>query len=181
MSFASAEAVAVASPLPSRAGHVPERRLTESRARTDLEAPAEQGFLFGPDPPPTAKGTPRMTTTILVPEKTTDPISTRDLRDLLSDPDTTVVDVRPLAAYNGWRLDGETRGGHIPGAVSFPSAWLTSVDAPEIQRILAEKGVLASGRVVVYGAGNDDAEAVATALAALGVESIRVFRDGFRA
>jgi thiosulfate/3-mercaptopyruvate sulfurtransferase len=58
---------------------------------------------------------------------------------------------------------------------------LTSVDAPEIQRILAEKGVLASGRVVVYGAGNDDADAVAAALAALGVESIRVFRDGFRA
>ena len=36
----------------------------------------------------------------------------------------TIVDVRPLAAYNGWRRNGEARGGHIPGAVAFPAAWL---------------------------------------------------------
>ena len=59
-------------------------------------------------------------------------ISTTELRDRLGDPNLTIVDVRPLAAYNGWRLNGETRGGHIPGAVAFPSDWLTSVDAPEI-------------------------------------------------
>src|SRR6266550_3928656 len=92
-----------------------------------------------------------MTTAHLVSEETTQSISTLDLRDLLADPATTIVDVRRLAAYNGWRLDGEARGGHIPGAVSFPSAWLTSVDGPEIQRILGEKGVLGSDRV--YGEG----------------------------
>jgi molybdopterin synthase sulfurtransferase len=122
-----------------------------------------------------------MTTAHLVSDEATDQISTTEVRDLLSDPDTTIVDVRPLAAYNGWRLDGEIRGGHIPGAVSFPGAWLTSVDAPEIQRILDEKGVLASGRVVVYGAGNGDADAVASSLAALGVANIHVLRDGFQA
>ena len=122
-----------------------------------------------------------MTTAHLVSDEATNKISTTEVRDLLSDPDTTIVDVRPLAAYNGWRLDGETRGGHIPGAVSFPGAWLTSVDAPEIQRILDEKGVLASGQVVVYGAGNDDADAVASSLAALGVANIHILRDGFQA
>ena len=63
-------------------------------------------------------------------------ISTAELGDRLSDPGLTIVDARPLTGYNGWRLAGEGRGGHIPGAVSFPSAWLTSVDAPEIRRIL---------------------------------------------
>ena len=49
-------------------------------------------------------------------------ISTAELRDRLDEPGLTIVDVRPLAAYNGWRLRGEARGGHIPGAVAFPSA-----------------------------------------------------------
>ena len=55
---------------------------------------------------------------------TTRSIDTTELRDRLGDPSLTIVDVRPLAAYNGWRLDGEDRGGHIPGAVAFPCAWL---------------------------------------------------------
>ena len=53
-------------------------------------------------------------------------ISTADLRDRLGEPGLTIVDVRPMAAYNGWRLDGEPRGGHIPGAVAFPAAWLAT-------------------------------------------------------
>ena len=37
-------------------------------------------------------------------------ISTTELRDRLADPTLTIVDVRPIAAYNGWRLKGEARG-----------------------------------------------------------------------
>jgi 3-mercaptopyruvate sulfurtransferase SseA len=55
-------------------------------------------------------------------------ISTVELRQRLTDPELTIVDVRPLTAYNGWRAIGESRGGHIPGAVAFPSRWLSSVD-----------------------------------------------------
>ena len=44
-------------------------------------------------------------------------------------PELALIDVRPLPAYNGWRLDDEARGGHIPGAVAFPIEWLASVDA----------------------------------------------------
>ena len=58
-------------------------------------------------------------------------ITTAELRDRLADPGLTVVDVRPIAAYNGWRLGAETRGGHIPGARAFPIAWL---DAQESRR-----------------------------------------------
>ena len=61
-------------------------------------------------------------------------ISTTELRDRLDDPSLTIVDVRTLAAYNGWRRNGEARGGHIPGAVAFPAVWLETVDEPEIER-----------------------------------------------
>ena len=52
------------------------------------------------------------------------------LRVNLDDPALTVIDVRPIAAYNGWRLGAETRGGHIPGARAFPIAWLDARSRP---------------------------------------------------
>jgi 3-mercaptopyruvate sulfurtransferase SseA len=108
-------------------------------------------------------------------------ITTAELRDRLSDPELTIVDARPLTGYNGWRLADEARGGHIPGAVSFPSAWLTSVDAPEIQRILDEKGLVPRREVVVYGIDREDAGAVAARLVERGVDNVRVYADGFAA
>jgi molybdopterin synthase sulfurtransferase len=108
-------------------------------------------------------------------------ISTAELRDRLSDPGLTIVDARPLTGYNGWRLADEARGGHIPGAVSFPSAWLSSVDAPEIQRILDEKGIVPGREVIVYGIDGQDAGAVAARLVDLGIEKVRVYAEGFAA
>ena len=108
-------------------------------------------------------------------------ISTTDLQAAIADPATTVIDVRPLAAYNGWRLGHETRGGHIPGAVSFPAAWLDSVDEPEIARILTEKGVTSDQAIVVYGDDRADAEAVAARLRAFGIDRARVYDAGFAA
>src|SRR5438132_14295132 len=81
------------------------------------------------------------------------PISTVELRDRLGDPDLSVVDVRPMAAYNGWRLRGEARGGHIPGAVAFPRPWLESVDEKEIQRLLKAKGITPDRAVASSGNG----------------------------
>src|SRR5687768_15702990 len=82
-------------------------------------------------------------------------IDTDALRDLLDDPTTVVVDVRPLAAFNGWRLDGEPRGGHIPGATSFPAAWLLSIDEAEVSHLLRDKGILGASTVVVYGGAHE--------------------------
>jgi len=107
-------------------------------------------------------------------------IGTGELRDRLGDPALVVVDVRPLAAYNGWRLRDEARGGHIPGAVAFPVAWLTSVDAPEIDRLLTEKGLVAGQDVVVYGYAADDAAALRDRLVAGGL-TVRTYDDGWPA
>ncbi|MFL5777986.1 MAG: rhodanese-like domain-containing protein, partial [Chloroflexota bacterium] len=108
-------------------------------------------------------------------------ISTAELRGRLADTDLTVVDVRPLAAYNGWRLAGESRGGHIPGAVAFTDAWLTTVEPAEIERLLADKRVFETRTVVVYGYGPGEANAVATRLGELGHRDVRVYDEGWQA
>src|SRR2546422_1804031 len=74
-------------------------------------------------------------------------ISTAELRQRLTDPERTIVDVRPLSAYNGWRASGEARGGHIPGAVAFPSGWLSSVDDAQLERLLDSKDIVPSREV----------------------------------
>jgi molybdopterin synthase sulfurtransferase len=112
---------------------------------------------------------------------TTRSIDTAELRDRLDDPSLTIVDVRPLAAYNGWRLGSEDRGGHIPGAVAFPVAWLDTVDEPEIARLFAGKGITADRTIVVYGDGAADASRLAGRLVGFGVEGARVYEAGFAA
>jgi 3-mercaptopyruvate sulfurtransferase SseA len=105
-------------------------------------------------------------------------VTTAELREGLDDPQRTVVDIRPLASYNGWRPNGEARGGHIPGAVAFPAAWLRTVDEVEVRRLLAEKGITGDRDVVVYGADANDAADFVAALAALGIEGARAYEGG---
>ncbi len=106
-------------------------------------------------------------------------ITTTELRERLADADLTIIDVRPLSAYNGWRSPGEARGGHIPGALPFPSSWLRSVEDSEAQRLLSAKGVAPGRTIVVYGAGPADAIGLARRLAASGHHGVRVYRSGW--
>jgi len=94
-------------------------------------------------------------------------MSTAELHRRLTDPELTVVDVRPIPAYNGWRPSGAARGGHIPGAVAFPSDWLSSVDDGEVERLLASKGIGPGREVVLYGDGEEAVLALRTRLAEL--------------
>src|SRR5690625_7606500 len=47
-------------------------------------------------------------------------LDTSTFTSLLSEPSAVIVDARPIAAFNGWRLRGEARGGHIPSARCLP-------------------------------------------------------------
>ncbi len=108
-------------------------------------------------------------------------IGPRDLSGRIDDPDTTIVDIRPLPAYNGWRLHDEARGGHVPGATSFPSAWLDTVDATEVRRLLDDKGITPERSVVVYGDDTAHARGFADRLGAYGVTGLAVLEGGFPA
>ncbi len=106
-------------------------------------------------------------------------ISTAELRRRLTDTGLTIVDVRPLPAYNGWRQNGAPRGGHIPGAVAFPSAWLQSVDDAETERLLESKGISSSREIVLYGDDGEDVAAVEARLAELGHTGVRRYVRGW--
>src|SRR6202035_5969960 len=106
-------------------------------------------------------------------------IALAELRERLEDPDLTIVDLRALPAYNGWRLSGAARGGHIPGAVAFPSAWLDSVDAPEVERLLHENGILHGREVVLYGDRLHDVQRLKARLADLGQTGVRIYAGGW--
>src|ERR1700694_3860951 len=92
-------------------------------------------------------------------------VSLTELRERLSAPQLRIVDIRALPAYNGWRSSGAARGGHIPGAVAFPSAWLDSVDEPEVERLVQAKGILQGREIVLYGDRPQDTLGLKTRLA----------------
>ncbi|MBD3331521.1 thiosulfate sulfurtransferase [candidate division GN15 bacterium] len=83
-----------------------------------------------------------------------------------------LLDARPVAAYNGWRLKGEARGGHIAGAKCFPLEWTNYKGWPELLR---SKGVTSGKNIVVYGYGPEDTRAMAEQLAAEGYGQVSVF------
>jgi thiosulfate/3-mercaptopyruvate sulfurtransferase len=97
----------------------------------------------------------------------------------LTDPELMIVDVRPLWAYNGWQASEEARGGHIPGAVAFPSDWLSSVDDAELERLLDSKDIVPSREVVLYGDRPEEVLAVETRLAEPGHAGVRSYEDGW--
>ena len=105
-------------------------------------------------------------------------ISTSELSERLADPDLIVVDVRPMAAYNGWTLRREARGGHIRGAVSLPKSWTRAVTAPGLVSLLASKGITVSKTVVLYGYGEDDSATMARTLRRLGFIDVRTYDSG---
>lgn len=94
---------------------------------------------------------------------------------------TKFVDIRPTAAFNGWALDGEPRGGHIPKALSFPAAWAdASFDGGLVDRLEA-KGLTPADRIVVYGYDHTEACEFATRLITLGYDQTAVLEGGARA
>jgi molybdopterin synthase sulfurtransferase len=101
-------------------------------------------------------------------------VTTVELRERLAGTELAVVDVRPLHEYNGWRPRGERRGGHLPGAVAFPSSWLTSTDEQEVVRLLESKGIVPEREVVLYGH-PDDVAAVGGRLTELGHTGLHVY------
>ena len=107
-------------------------------------------------------------------------ISPDALRAALAAGGLSVIDVRPLIAYNGWTVDG-VPGGHIPGAAAFPATWLESLERGEVVERLAANGVRVDRPIVVYGASADDTKRVAERLRADGFEGVRELTGGWPA
>jgi molybdopterin synthase sulfurtransferase len=99
-------------------------------------------------------------------------ISTAELKQQLGDPHTTIIDVRPVEAYNGWRINNEPRGGHIKGARSLPLKWTNYMDWIEIVR---SKGIMPDQQLILYGYHSEDVQLVADLFSRSGYDQIRVY------
>jgi thiosulfate/3-mercaptopyruvate sulfurtransferase len=108
-------------------------------------------------------------------------ISTAELSRQLGKPGLVLVDVRCSAAYNGWRLGGEARGGHLPGAVSLPLSWTKHLSEPGLGALLKAMGITPEKTVVVYGYNAKDSAAMARRLRDMGYDTVRTYAAGLRA
>ena len=99
-------------------------------------------------------------------------ISTADLQKRLEDKNTKVVDVRPIDAYNGWKLRNEIRGGHIRGAKSLPVKWITDIDWPDI---VEAKEILPNQNIIIYGYDKNEAILVAEKFSKAGFPDVNLY------
>ncbi len=99
-------------------------------------------------------------------------LSTSELLESIKKEEITLLDVRSVDAYNGWRLRGEKRGGHISGAKSLPVKWTKYMDWIEVVR---SKNILQRHNIVVYGYDNEQAEKVAALFDKAGYSKLRIY------
>jgi molybdopterin synthase sulfurtransferase len=84
----------------------------------------------------------------------------------------TLIDVRSPDSYNGWRLNGETRGGHIRSARNLPVKWTKYIDWIEMVR---RKGIFPGQNIVVYGNSREEALMVAQRFMDSGYSKVSVY------
>ncbi|NGP88744.1 sulfurtransferase [Aliifodinibius halophilus] len=101
-------------------------------------------------------------------------LSTKEAASKLQEGNVQFIDVRPIAAYNGWKLEGEPRGGHIPGAKSIPLQWTDYMDWVEV---LEEKSIIPNNPVIIYGYSVDETNAMAEKLDALGYDKLYTYHS----
>lgn len=100
-------------------------------------------------------------------------IKKEELKELLTNKDTVVLDVREPREYEGKTPYGESRGGHVPGAKHLWFKDLIGQDGKllpqnELEKILASKGITKDTEVVSYCTGGIRAGWVTTVLHDLG-------------
>ncbi len=101
-------------------------------------------------------------------------VSTREVKSWINDRNIAMIDIRPIAAYNGWTPGAEARGGHIPGARSLPLKWADFIDWIEIVR---HKEILPEHKIVIYGYTDQEVLKVADRFQGAGYQDINIYSD----
>lgn len=101
-------------------------------------------------------------------------LSTSQLQQYLQDPQKTLIDVRPIDAYNGWKLRDEPRGGHIPGATCLPAKWTKYLDWPDI---VATKGLKPHHQLLLYGYHPEEIDTVKKLFDRIGFEHVSTYYE----
>ena len=99
-------------------------------------------------------------------------ISTTELLKKLKDQKSKIIDIRPIEAYNGWKLFNEKRGGHIITAKSLPFKWSNYIDWIEI---IETKGILNEHELIIYGYNIAECEDVELKFHDLGYKNTKLY------
>ncbi len=99
-------------------------------------------------------------------------LSTDELKTFISETRGLVIDLRPVDAYNGWKLQNEQRGGHIRGAKSLPAKWADYIDWIEIVR---SKEIKPDHEIVLYGYTIEEVNKVAGLFSRAGYSKLMVY------
>lgn len=99
-------------------------------------------------------------------------ITTQEVIAQIRDPESVFLDIRPIAAYNGWALHDEPRGGHIEGAKTFPLKW-SQYD--KWLDLLQDKHITPQTPVIVYGYTSGETNDMADKLSNAGYQNISVY------
>jgi len=99
-------------------------------------------------------------------------VSTEELFNKLENPDVEVIDIRSPEAYNGWKDENQSRGGHIKGAKSLPAKWAKYIDWIEIVR---SKGILPEDFLIIYGSDKAAIEKIADLFFKTGFTKVNVY------
>ncbi len=105
----------------------------------------------------------------------TSTLTTESVQKIMGQSGWVIIDTRLSDAFNGWKLDGVARGGHLSGAVDFSANWLRVDDegvGEILQQALDTKGIRRPLSVLLYDANGKDAQAVASYLRAQGYEKL---------
>ncbi len=101
-------------------------------------------------------------------------IDTENIIQNINSQKQMLIDVRPVDAYNGWKLKGEKRGGHIKGAKSLPLKWANYIDWIEIVR---SKGILPENNIVIYAYTNEDSFKVAKLFRKAKYDNVSIYNN----
>ena len=103
-------------------------------------------------------------------------LDTAAMAERIGKPDTVIMDTREDSLYNGFHDQGAPRGGHLPGAGQFTTAWLDYIAPDKFESFAAGKGITKGREVVFYDSNPDNLERVSAEFAARGYR-VGVFRD----
>ncbi|MBI1765162.1 MAG: sulfurtransferase [Acidobacteria bacterium] len=101
----------------------------------------------------------------------------------LGQPDFALVDVRSDEEYLGWPAPGQTRGGHLPGAVHWPWQWALAADgvmrqAEELKTLWTAHGLTSDKEIALYSNAGTRAGFAYFALRLLGYPRVAVYEGG---
>lgn len=103
--------------------------------------------------------------------------TTQEIVDAMDKQDWVIIDTRISDAFNGWKIDGVSRGGRIKGAKNFSANWigLDDVDEDKLIKILDDKGIDKNKHLILYDTDGKDVKIVGDFLTRHGYENLYTY------